>query len=155
MTGSAPPLSLHPDRLLPPDPGVRAIARRLYEAVRDLPVISPHGHVDPGLLLNDEPFPDPATLFVTPDHYVTRLLHASGVLLDALGVGQGPLSEGASRAVWRRLCEHWDVYRATPVRYWLEAELVEIFAVSERPSAATASRFRRRRGQRHREPAGP
>ena len=69
---------LHPDRLLPAEPGVRAIARELYGAVRDLPVISPHGHVDPRLLLADEPFPDPATLLVTPDHYVTRLLHASG-----------------------------------------------------------------------------
>ena len=65
---------LHPDRLLPAEPGERAIARRLYDAVRDLPVISPHGHVDPRLLLDNEPFPDPATLFVTPGRYVTRLL---------------------------------------------------------------------------------
>ena len=86
MTGTAPPLSLHPDRLLPPDHGVREIARRLYEFVRGLPVISPHGHIDPRALLDNEPFPDPATLFVTPDHYVTRLLNASGVPLDALGV---------------------------------------------------------------------
>ena len=34
---------------------------------------------------------------MTPDHYVTRLLHASGVGLDALGVGQGPLGEDRSR----------------------------------------------------------
>ena len=141
MSGAAPPLSLHPDRLLPADPGVRPIARRLYEAVRDLPVISPHGHVDPRLLLDDAPFPDPATLFVTPDHYVTRLLHASGVPLDALGVGQGPLSEEASRRVWRRLCEHWDVYRGTPVRFWLEAELVEIFGIAERPAPESADRI--------------
>ena len=100
-------LALHPDRLLPAEPGVRAIARRLYEEVRDLPVISPHGHVDPRLLLDDEPFPDPATLFITPDHYVTRLLHADGVPLDALGVGRGPLSEDEARAVWRRLCDRW------------------------------------------------
>ena len=88
----------HPDRLLPAEPGVRAIARELYDAVRELPVISPHGHVDPRLLLDDEPFRDPATLLVTPDHYVTRLLHASGVALDALGVAQGPLSEERARA---------------------------------------------------------
>jgi glucuronate isomerase len=131
-------LALHPDRLLPAEPGEREIARRLYEAVRDLPVISPHGHVDPRLLLDDEPFPDPATLFVTPDHYVTRLLHADGVGLDELGVGQGPLSEAASRAVWRRLCERWHLFRGTPMRFWLEAELAEIFGVSARPSAQTA-----------------
>ena len=129
---------LHPDRLLPPDPGERAIARRLYDAVRDLPVISPHGHVDPRLLLDNKPFPDPAALFVTPDHYVTRLLHADGIRLDALGVGRGPLSEDASRAAWRLLCERWDLYRGTPVRFWLEAELADIFGVTTRPSKQTA-----------------
>jgi glucuronate isomerase len=138
MTTAAPPLRLHPDRLLPPDPGVRAIARRLYDAVCDLPILSPHGHVDPRLLLDNQPFADPASLLVTPDHYVTRLLHASGVPLDALGVGRGPLSEAEAREVWRRLCGHWDAYRGTPVRFWLEAELAGIFDVSVRPSAATA-----------------
>jgi len=138
MTTAVGTLKLHPDRLLPPEPEVRAIARRLYDAVRDLPVLSPHGHVDPRLLLDNQPFPDPASLFVTPDHYVTRLLHASGVPLEALGVGRGPLPEAEARNVWRLLCEHWDVYRGTPVRYWLEAELAEIFEVSMAPSAQTA-----------------
>lgn len=131
-------LALHPDRLLPADPAVRDIARRLYAAVRDLPIISPHGHVNPRILLDNVPFRDPAELFVTPDHYVTRLLHASGVPLDALGVGQSPLSETAARAAWRLLCAHWDVYRGTPVRFWLESELVEIFGVTMRPSVATS-----------------
>jgi len=131
-------LTLHPDRLLPADPAVRAIARRIYAEVRDLPIISPHGHVDPRILLDDVPFRDPAELFVTPDHYVTRLLHASGVSLDALGVGQGPLSEPAAREAWRLLCSHWEIYRGTPVRYWLEVELAEIFDITVRPSAATA-----------------
>jgi glucuronate isomerase len=132
------PLVLGPDRLLPAEPGVRAIARRLYESVADLPLLCPHGHVDPALLVDDEPFPDPAGLLVTPDHYVTRLLHADGVDLEALGVGQGPLAEGASRQVWRHLCERWPVFGGTPVRVWLEAELGEIFGVTVRPSARTA-----------------
>src|SRR3954470_12849734 len=123
MASPDPPLVLHDDRLLPAEPGVRAIARRLYDAVRELPIISPHGHVDPRLLLDDAPFSDPAALFVTPDHYVTRLLHASGVGLDELGVGRGPLPEEQARQVWRQLCTHWDVYRGTPVRYWMESEL--------------------------------
>jgi glucuronate isomerase len=138
MATPAPGLRLHPERLLPPEPGVRSIARRLYQAVRDLPILSPHGHVDPRLLLNNEPFPDPSTLFVTPDHYVTRLLHASGVPLDALGVGHGPRPEAEARRVWRLLCAHWDAFRGTPTRYWLESELAEIFEVSLRPSAQTA-----------------
>lgn len=138
MPSSAPSLELHPDRLLPPDPGTRAVARDLYTAVKDLPIISPHGHVPARLLADDEPFSDPASLLVTPDHYVTRLLHANGVSLDNLGVGRGTLSEAESRAVWRLVCEHWPVFRGTPVRYWLESELSEIFGVTERPSAGNA-----------------
>ena len=138
MASPDPPLVLHDDRLLPADPSVRAVARRLYDAVRELPIISPHGHVDPRILLDDEPFRDPASLFVTPDHYVTRLLHASGVPLESLGVATGPLPEPEARAVWRQLCSHWPVFRGTPMRYWLDAELGEIFDVPVRPSAATA-----------------
>ena len=138
MVAAPPGLTLHPDRLLPPEPAERAIARDLYDAVRELPIVSPHGHVDPRLLLDDEPFPDPATLFVTRDHYVTRLLHADGVALGELGAGREPLSEAAARSVWRCLCERWDVFRGTPVRLWLEAELAEIFDVTLRPAADTA-----------------
>lgn len=131
-------LALHPDRLLPPEPGAREVARRLYDEVRDLPIVSPHGHVPAAMLLDDEPFADPAALFVTPDHYVTRLLHASGVALPDLGVGRGRLEEAAARDVWRALCTRWDLFRGTPVRYWLEHQLVEVFGVTSRPSAQTA-----------------
>jgi glucuronate isomerase len=132
------PLQPHPDRLLPGDPATRTIARRIYEEVRGLPIVSPHGHVDPRLLVDDEPFADPASLLITPDHYVTRLLHANGTPLERLGVGDDEPSEERSRAVWRELCSAWDVFRGTPVRYWLESELADIFGVTERPSAATA-----------------
>jgi glucuronate isomerase len=128
----------HPDRLFPPEPALRAIARRLHEQVQDLPILSPHGHVDPRILLDNQPFADPAALLVSADHYVTRLLHASGVPLADLGVGAGQLSEQQSRAAWRALCAHWAVLAGTPVRYWLEIELSEIFDVTERPSARTA-----------------
>jgi glucuronate isomerase len=89
-------------------------------------------------LVDDERFLDPASLFVTPDHYVTRLLHADGVTLEELGVNGGPLSEATARRVWRRLCERWSVFAGTPVRLWLEAELGETFGVSLRPSSETA-----------------
>jgi glucuronate isomerase len=137
MPASA-PLVLAPDRLLPADPGLRSVARRLYEAVRGLPILSPHGHVDARLLLEDAPFRDPATLLVTPDHYVTRLLHAAGVPLAALGVGRTVLDDGESRQVWRTLCSNWHLFRGTPSRYWLETTLGEVFDVTVRPSAQTA-----------------
>ncbi len=132
------PMSLHPDRLLPADPGTRSVARRIYATVADLPILSPHSHVPPEWIAEDVPFRDPTSLLITPDHYVNRMLHARGVSLADLGVGQGELSEADSRRAFRLLCEHWPAYRGTPVRYWLENELVDIFGVTVRPSADTA-----------------
>jgi glucuronate isomerase len=113
-------LELHPDRLFPADATTRAIARRLYAATRVEPLLCPH------------------SLLIKGDHYITRLLHASGVPLDRLGVGTAHLSEAAARSAWRELCRAWPAFRATPVRYWLEAQLVEIFGVTHRPAADSA-----------------
>lgn len=130
------PLELDADRLLPVDPATRAIARDLYAAVADLPIISPHGHVDPALLRDDAAFSDPAELFITKDHYVTRLLHAAGVDLAELGAGT---TTGADpRAVWRRFAENWHLFAGTASGYWLAHEFVTLFGIDVEPSAQTA-----------------
>jgi glucuronate isomerase len=74
-------MALHPDRLFPVAPDARAIARRLYQAVAGLPLLSPHGHTDPRWYAENKPFSDPATLFVQPDHYIFRMLYSQGVPL--------------------------------------------------------------------------
>ena len=135
MTALAP----HPDRLFPADPAERDLARRLHAAVADAPIYSPHGHVPAAMLADDQPVPDPAALLITPDHYVTRMLHAVGVPLDALGLARGGVPSPASaRAIWRTLCEHWDAFLGTPVRFWFESEFSEVFGLAEQPSAANA-----------------
>ncbi len=132
-------LAPHPDRLLPGEPSRRSLARRLYDDVRDLPVISPHGHVDPRLLADNEAFTDPASLLVTPDHYVTRLLHAHGVPLPDLGLrDQDGAEPAAPREVWRAFCAHWHLFLGTASRQWLEAELHDVLDVTVHPSAETA-----------------
>jgi glucuronate isomerase len=133
-------LSPSPDRLFPADPGTRQIARRLYDQVKGAPILSPHGHVDARLLTANEPFPNPAALFITSDHYVTRLLHANGVSLDDLGLARfGVPSSVSPRSIWSKLCDNWSAFAGTPVRYWLESELSEIFGVTETPGPATAN----------------
>ncbi|MEO6532888.1 MAG: glucuronate isomerase [Pseudolysinimonas sp.] len=132
-------LSPHPDRLLPSDPAQRDIARRLYSAVKTAPIYSPHGHVDAAMLRANQPFANPASLLITPDHYVTRLLHANGVELHELGLARnGHPSDVAGREIWRRVSEHWNVFRGTPVAYWFETELSEVFGITEVPSAANS-----------------
>jgi glucuronate isomerase len=134
------PLVLDDDRLFPTGETERAIARELFAQVRGLPLVSPHGHVEAEVFADDVPFPDPARLFVTPDHYVTRMLHSQGVRLEELGVPRkdGAAVETDGRAIWRLLCSNWHLYRGTPSRLWLEQELVELFDVRVRPSAETA-----------------
>ncbi|WP_203567248.1 glucuronate isomerase [Aestuariimicrobium ganziense] len=134
-------LTLHPDRLFPSDAQTRQVARRLYDQVKDLPIISPHGHVPPGWIADDVPFNDPTSLLITPDHYVTRMMHASGVDLADLGVAQADFSADQARNAFRIFCSHWDKYSGTPVRYWMTDELVDIFGVDVTPSSETADQI--------------
>jgi glucuronate isomerase len=83
------PLTLHPDRLFPAEPSVRAIARDLYAEVQALPIISPHGHTDPAWFAHNAPFSNAAELLLTPDHYLFRMLYSQGIGLDRLGVRRG------------------------------------------------------------------
>jgi glucuronate isomerase len=119
----------HPDRLLPADPTTRAVARRLLEHTQDLPIISPHGHVDPRLLLDNQPFPDPTQLLISPDHYVTRLMHANGVDLGQLRVGGS--TDASAREAWRLFCSHWNDFDGTASGYWLREEFSTVFGVDD------------------------
>lgn len=134
----APSIAAHPDRLLPAEPAVREIARSLYSRVAGLPIISPHGHVDAGVIEQNLPFPDPAALLVTPDHYVTRLIHAGGVPLDRLGLGASP---AGSREVWRNFCAAWRAFEGTASGYWIRQEFEHVFGLHEEPTAENADRL--------------
>jgi glucuronate isomerase len=133
------PLVLHPDRLLPPDPGVRALARSLYGHVRDLPIISPHGHTDPGWFAYNEPFGDAVDLLLAPDHYLYRMLYSQGVSLDQLGVRS---RQGAPafepRAAWRQFATHYKLFRGTPSALWLDQVFAEVFGLTVCLEAETA-----------------
>ncbi|HXJ31317.1 MAG TPA: glucuronate isomerase [Gemmatimonadales bacterium] len=138
MKGPAP----HEDRGFDPEPSVRRAARALYEETRGLPIISPHGHVDPRLLAENEPFSDPATLIVTPDHYILRMLYAHGISLESLGVAtrEDAVVETDPRAIWQRFAERYHLFLATPTGAWLDHELYAVFGVRERLDGDTAGR---------------
>lgn len=132
---------LSPDRFFDPDPATRRIARELYASVADLPIVSPHGHVDPRLLADENAtFGTPADLFIIPDHYVFRMLYSQGAPLEALGVPRldgGPV-ETDPRAIWQTFAEHYFLFRGTPSGAWLDHELVELFGIDEKPDGRNA-----------------
>jgi glucuronate isomerase len=134
---------LSDDRLFPADLTERVIARRLYDGVRRLPIVSPHGHTNPAWFADDEPFTDPATLLIVPDHYVLRMLYSQGIALESLGVARlddAPV-ETDPRKIWRILAENWHLFRGTPSRIWLTHALSEVFGVTERLTAESSDRI--------------
>ena len=122
---------LDEDRLFPVDEGSRRLARDLFESVCNLPIVSPHGHTDPRWFAEDAAFKNPADLFVTPDHYVFRMLYSQGVGLDDLGIPRRDGSRVAvdPREVWRIFAKHYYLFRATPSRLWIDHSLREVFGV--------------------------
>ncbi len=130
---------LHEDRLFPAEEKTQAIARRLYAGIKNLPIVSPHGHTQAGWFARNEAFPDPVTFFVQPDHYVFRMLYSQGVTLEELEIGNHPVRN--PRAVWHIFASHYHLFRGTPTRLWLDYAFETLFGLTERLSAATADTY--------------
>ncbi len=124
---------LHPDRLFASCPTERAIARELYGAIRDLPIISPHGHTDPRWFSENQPFANATELLLQPDHYLLRMLYSQGISLAALGL---PSRAGDHTAVdpadvWQLFGDHYHLFRGTPTRWWMDHVFAEVFGLEE------------------------
>ena len=128
------------DRLFPQDQQTRDIARELYSHVVELPIISPHGHTDPNWFASNTAFANPAELFVTPDHYLFRMLYSQGVRLENLGISRLDSGEIETdpRKIWRPFASHYFLFRATPAALWIDHSLQEVFGVSDPLNAKTA-----------------
>lgn len=135
--------ALNPDRFFDPDPAVRAVARALYEETRSLPLVCPHGHVEPRLLAENHPFPEPAALFITPDHYIFRMLYSRGVRMEALGIPtrDGSPVEADVRRIWQLFADHYHLFAGTPTGAWLDYELALVFGIAEKLTPASALRI--------------
>jgi glucuronate isomerase len=135
---------LHPDRLLPSDPTTRDIARNLYSRVKNLPIISPHGHTDPAWFANNQPFGNPTDLLITPDHYIFRMLYSQGISLEQLGISPVDKEAGVSvdpKEVWRIFASNYHLFSGTPSRLWLDHVFAEIFDMSDLLTEDTANDY--------------
>lgn len=138
-----PKLSLHPDRLFPADPTIRAIARELYAEVAGLPIISPHGHTDPEWFATDAPWANATELLLAPDHYLFRMLYSQGISLDSLCVPRrdGVVPATDPRDAWRQFAAHWHLFRGTPSSMWLSHVFGEVFGIDVALGAETADHY--------------
>lgn len=132
---------LHPDRLFSSDEKQRAIARAIYQQIKDLPIVSPHGHTDPSWFADNENFSNAAELLIVPDHYVFRMLYSQGIDLKDLGVGQGQLTTSQAEQVWQIFADNFYLFRGTPSSIWLNHVFSEIFNIQEPLTSSTAGAY--------------
>ena len=133
---------LDKNRLFPAEGAARSVAAKLYEVVRDLPIISPHGHTDPQWFADNKPFPNPAALFIQPDHYIFRMLYSQGITLESLGVPQVDGKQSADpREVWRIFAKNYYLFRGTPTRLWIDYAFQEQFGLKDRLSPGNADEY--------------
>ena len=136
---------LSPDRFFSPDPSQRSAARELFESIKDLPLICPHGHVDPRLFADpDYQSGSPTELLLIPDHYVFRMLYSQGYTLETFrysGVdGSDTESESDHRKIWQIFADNFYLFRGTPTGIWLTDEFVNVFEVDRKIDQRQCSR---------------
>lgn len=137
---------LHPDRFFSSDPIQRQIAAELYQEVRDLPIVSPHGHTDPEWFATNAAFANPAALLIQPDHYLLRMLYSQGIDLAALGLSDATATSEKAlsvdpQQVWQVFADHYSLFLGTPTRCWMDYVLVEVFGIEEPLQAQSAQRI--------------
>jgi glucuronate isomerase len=134
---------LNEDRFFDPNPVVRKIARQIYESIKGLPIISPHGHVDPQIFAENKPFTNPTELFLTPDHYLFRMLYSQGIPLESLGIPtiDGTKVETDPRKIWQIFADNFYLFRGTPSNLWLAYEFNIVFGMKEKLNSKNAQRI--------------
>jgi len=122
---------LHENRYFNPNPVVRKIAIELYQKVKNLPLICPHGHVDPEILAKNRPFSNPTELIVIPDHYIFRMLYSQGISLQSLGIPlkNKPPIETDYQKIWQTFADHFYLFAGSPVAAWLNCEMTQVFGI--------------------------
>lgn len=135
-------LVLNDDRLFSSDDTERSIARDLYKLVKDLPIISPHGHTDPSWFAKNENFSNATELFLAPDHYVFRMLYSQGIDLKSIGVGdKSGASDADPREAWKIFANNYYLMRGTPSSMWLNHVFVTVLGLELELSEITADYY--------------
>ncbi len=132
--------NLHPDRLFPASGPALKHARTLYDSISELPIVSPHGHTDPAWFAENRNFADAASLFLTPDHYVLRMLRSQGLSYEALGLarkGEAPKVSGL--AAWKLFAANYHLFAGTPSELWIDHAFRWAFGIEEKLNAKNAT----------------
>ena len=131
---------LHEDRFFSPVNSIRNYAREIYSSIKNLPIVSPHGHVNPSIFAENKPFPNPTELIIIPDHYLFRMLYSVGIPMESLGVPtiDGTRTETDPKKIWKVFADHYYLFQGTPSAAWLDYEFNLVFGIKEKLNGLNA-----------------
>ena len=107
-------------------------AKRLYEAVRDLPIVDYHCHLQPKEILEDKVFTDIAQMWLGGDHYKWRLMRACGVPESHI------TGDASPREKFRAYAACIETAVGNPLYVWSHMELAMYFGIEDALGADTA-----------------
>lgn len=98
-------------------------AKSIYAAIKDLPIIDYHCHLDDKAIKEDKRFSDIGELWLSGDHYKWRAMRLCGVDENYI-TGEASYREKffAFAEIFPKLC-------GNPVYYWAQMELRQIFGI--------------------------
>ena len=98
-------------------------AKKLYNTVKDLPIIDYHCHLQPQMMFEDKPFDNIGTIWLGGDHYKWRLMRMSGVEERYI------TGDSTWKEKFIRYCKALEFAAGNPLYHWSHMELSMFFGI--------------------------
>ena len=113
-----------------------ATGKRIFNEVKDLPVIDPHNHANVREIADNACYTDAWQLFAATDHYVWEMLRKRGVP-ESLITG----SEASAEEKFLAMAKVFPEIVGNPVYEWIHLDLKRYFGIDERLSEKTGRKI--------------
>lgn len=98
-------------------------ALKLYDAVKDLPIIDYHCHLSPKEIYEDKPFDNIGQMWLSGDHYKWRLMRAAGIEEKYI-TGDTDYKEK-----YQKFVQALSTAFGNPIYDWVRLELAKFFGI--------------------------
>lgn len=109
------------------------ISESIYSAVKDLPIIDYHCHLQPKEIYEDKPFDNIGEIWLGGDHYKWRLMRS-------VGIDEKYITGDASwKEKFLKYAEALEMALGNPLYHWSHMELKQFFGINEPLTADNAA----------------
>ncbi|MGE4563635.1 MAG: glucuronate isomerase [Victivallaceae bacterium] len=108
-----------------------ATGRKIFQKIKDLPVIDPHNHANVGEIAANDNYLDVWQLFAATDHYVWEVMRKRGVPEEYI------TGDRSNHEKFLKLAEVFPKIAGNPVYEWIHLDLRRCFGIDLLLSAST------------------